>query len=363
LSSVPSKSAAPSIVSTVQLNNTCNVISTVAGNGQCGYTGDNGNAKVASLSSPIGITVDSLTNLYIADFDNNVIRKVTKLTGIVTTIAGDGNCQSDGSGYSGPALSISFNQIWDVSLDTSANVYVSDSDDNVIRKLTVLTGIIATFVGNGQSSYNGENLLATSASLSGPRGIFLDSSSNLYVADTNNHRIRKIDVITKVITTIVGNGQSGYTGDNGVGTNAKLNKPNSVFVDTSGNVFIADYNNYCIRKLTKATSIIATIVGSGSYGYSGDNGLATNAKMRQPFDMLVDSIGNILVSDGNNNVIRKVSISTNIITTIVGTGLATFDGDDASATSKSLYKQACIALDNSGNLYIADKYNNRIRKM
>jgi hypothetical protein len=200
--------------------------------------------------------------------------------------------------------------------------------------------------------------------LSGPRGIFLDSASNVYIADSNNHRVRKIDATTKVITTVVGNGQSGYTGDNGAGTNAKLNNPNSVFVDTSGNIFIADYDNYCIRKLTKASNIISTVVGvGGSYGYSGDNGLATNAKLRRPYYVINDNLGNIIVSDSANNVVRKVTISTNIITTIVGNGVATYNGDDAPATSKSLYKQTCIALDNSGNLYIADTLNNRIRKL
>jgi hypothetical protein len=192
--------------------------------------------------------------------------------------------------------------------------------------------------------------------------VAVDTNGNLYIADTGNGRIRKVAVDTGVITTVAGNGTPGYSGDGGPATSASLEGPNGVAVDANGNLFIADSGNHRIRKVAADTGVITTIAGNGTAGYSGDDALAASASL-DASHVAVDSSGNLYVSDDGNNVIRRVAADIGVITTVVGNGSFGFSGDSGPATSASLNAPFGMALDSAGNLYIADSYNNRVRKV
>jgi sugar lactone lactonase YvrE len=334
------------------------IISTVAGNGIAGYGGDGSAATLAKLNYPTGVTLDGLGNIYIADRDNYRIRKVTASTGVISTVAGNGN-GGDGSA----AITASLNYPTGIALDGSGNIYIADAGSHKIRKITVSTGIISTVAGNGIGTYGGDGSSATSASLYNPRGVAVDDSGNVYIADCENQRIRKVTALTGIISTIAGNGTFGPGGDGNLATWANLKSPYGVLVDSLGNVFIADAGNQRIRKVTASTGIISTIAGTGFSGFSGDNIAATLTRLNGPGGIAFDGAGNFYIADASNDRIRKVTVSTGIISTVAGNGNAAYGGDGNSATSASLSSPNGVAIDGSGNIYIADQYNNRIRKI
>ena len=358
---------------------TSGIITTVAGNGTAGYSGDGGPATNASLRAPNGVAVDASGNLYIADSANSRIRKVDT-SGIITTVAGPGT-----PGY-------------DVAVDASGNLYIAELGNHRIRKVDTL-GVITTVAGNGTAGYSGDGEPATNASLGYPLGVALDISGNLYIAQSYNNRIRKVDT-SGIITTVAGNGTYGYSGDGGPATNASLRAPSDVAVDASGNLYIADSANHCIRKVDTAgiittvagmshpsdvavdasgnlyiaevdahriskvdtSGIITTVAGNGAGGYSGDGGPATNASLWWPSGVAVDASGNLYIAEVGNQRIRRVDTS-GIITTVAGNGTAGYSGDGGPATNARLCWPSDVAVDASGNLYIADWYNHRIRKV
>jgi trimeric autotransporter adhesin len=331
----------------------------VAGTGSYGYSGDGGLATSADFSSPDDIAIDASGNIYIADAANNRIRLVTKSTGIISTVAGTGS-----SGYSGDggiATSAALNYPRGVTIDASGNIYIADTYNHRIRMVTKSTGIISTVAGNGSYGYSGDGGLATSALLYNPRGVAIDASGNIYIADTFNHRIRMVMLSTGIISTVAGTGSYGYSGDGGIATSAKLYYPYGVAMDASGNIYIADTFNHRIRMVTKSTGIISTVAGTGSYGYSGDGGIATSAKLTHPQGFAIDASGNIYIADADNHRIRMVTKSTGIISTVAGTGSSGYSGDGGIATSAGLYYPRGVAIDASGNIYIADYSNHRIR--
>src|ERR1017187_8041641 len=326
------------------------VITTVAGNGTA-FSGDNGPATSAQLSFPSGGAADSAGNFYIADFGNYRIRKV--FNGVITTAAGNGTRAF--SGDNGSATGAQLYEPSGVAVDSAGNLYISDFTSSRIRKVS--NGVITTVAGNGTDGFSGDNGPATSAQLHGPWGVAVDSAGNLYVADRDNNRIRKVS--NGVITTVAGNGTVGFSGDSGPATSAQLSLPNSVAVDSAGNVYIADSNNNRVRKVSNG--VITTVAGNGLYGYSGDNGPATSAHLYTPFGVAVDSVGNLYIADTGNYRIRKVS--NGVITTIAGNGTHGFSGDNGPATSAQLYAPFGVTLDSVGKVYVVDRDNSRVRML
>ncbi|WP_107852861.1 NHL repeat-containing protein [Oceanimonas marisflavi] len=334
-------------------------IDTVAGNGSEGFSGDGGPATSATLSTPTGVTLDTAGNLYIADYQNHRIRRVNALTGEIDTVAGNGSFGFSGDG--GAAISAELAYPFAVAVDTAGNLYIADRSNHRIRKVDA-TGTISTLAGNGSLYYSGDGEEATHASLD-THSAALDTNGNLYIADYRNHRIRRVNALTGEIDTVAGNGSFGFSGDGGPATSAQLRSPVGVAVDTNGNLYIADGGNHRIRKVDADTGEIDTVAGNGSSGFSGDGGAATSALFRYPQDVAVDTAGNLYIADTSNHRIRKVDASTGIITTAAGNGSEGFSGDGGHATSAELDRPFGVALDNDGNLYIADSSNHRIRRV
>jgi uncharacterized repeat protein (TIGR01451 family) len=383
-------------------------ITTVAGGGPYGYLGDNGPATSASILEPFGLVVDAAGNLFIADPATNRIRKVTA-NGIISTVAGNGSAGY--SGDNGPATNAQLDVPWGVAVDVSGNLFVPESGDNRIRKVSA-SGTITTVAGIGTYGYSGDNGPATSAQLGYPNAVTVDASGNLYIADSGNYRVRKVSK-DGTITTIAGNGTDGsgiYNGDGGEAFFASL-APVGVAADPGGNLYVADSYNCRIRRISAGiiataagggsgdgaaapmamfsspgwvakdklgnvyisdlptgrvhqitpSGSISTVAGTGVPGYSGDYGPATSAQLNGPTGLAVDSSGALYIADLGNNRVRKVYEGT--ITTIAGTGVPGYSGDGIPASGAQVWLPQGLATDSFGNLYIADSGNSRIRKV
>lgn len=329
-------------------------ISTLAGNGVTGYSGDNGAAVGGSMNRPFGVAVDRAGNAYVADRGNNVIRKIS-VAGIISTIAGTGV-----GGYNGDniaATNAQINNVTGVALDGAGNVYIADLSNYRIRKVDTF-GVISTVAGTGIAGYNGDGIAATLARLNNPRGVSVDVASNVFIADQANGRVRKV-LANGMIITVAGNGTGGYGGDNGAATDAQLNNPYSMASDRLGNLYIADVDNERIRRVDNG-GIITTIAGNGIAGYGGDAGAATEAQLSEPTGVAVDSIGNVFIADAWNARIRQVDIGGKI-NTLAGTGTAGFSGDGGPAALAQLNTPYGVAVNRQGDVFIGDYANNRIR--
>jgi sugar lactone lactonase YvrE len=331
-------------------------IYTYAGNGIQGYSGDGGAASTAELSWPRGVSLDAGGNLYIADTSNDRIRRVDAASGIVTTVVG-GTQGSSGDG--GPAISAELSYPEGVTSDAAGNLYIADTLNNRIRKVDAATGIITAVAGNGTGGFGGDGGLATNALLDVPAAVALDTSGDIYVADTGNNCIRRVDAITGIIITVAGDGNAGFSGDGGPATKAELTTPFGIAVDASGNLYIP--GDLRIREVSAATAIITTIAGNGIQGYSGDGGPAVDAEFWDTEGVTVDTSGNLYIADTADGTIRRVSAATGIIITVAGDGVDGYGGDGGPTTSAELHYPEDAALDGAGNLYIADTWNNRVR--
>ena len=340
---------------------TTGTIVTAAGNGTAGYSGDNGPATAAELNDPYGVAVDAAGDLFIADTDNNVIREVVKATGDIITVAGNGTAGY--SGDNGPATAAELNHPDGVAVDAAGDLFIADADNNVIREVVKATGDIITVAGNGTAGYSGDNGPATAAELNYPNGVAVDAAGDLFIADTGNNVIREVVKATGDIITVAGNGTAGYSGDNGPATAAELNYPTGVAVDAAGDLFIADTGNNVIREVVKATGDIITVAGNGTAGYSGDNGPATAAELNCPDGVAVDAAGDLFIADTDNSVIREVVKATGDIITVAGNGTAGYSGDNGPATAAELDDPDGVAVDAAGDLFIADSDNNVIREV
>jgi len=331
-------------------------IATIAGNGVSGFSGDGGFAGSAHLKEPTAIAVDREFNIYIADSLNHRVRKVTP-KGNITTVAGNGTAGYSGDG--GPAASAQLNQPIGVALDDAGCLYITDQLNHRIRKVSA-AGTITTLAGNGKSGYSGDGGPAIDAKIYGPSGIATDSAGNVYFADTFNNRVRKITA-KGIITTIAGDGKEGSGGDGVMATNAQLYGPWGVAVDGKEGVYFADRWNNVVR-MVNPQGIITTVAGSNLTGFSGDRGRATEARLREPTGVAVDKKGNLYISDSMNHRLRKVDAAGKI-STMCGDGQYAYSGDLGPALAAQLYGPQGVAVDRRGNIYIADNGNNRIRKL
>ena len=339
------------------------IITTVAGNGTSGYSADGGYATNAQLDYPVSVSADVFGNIFIAEYFNNCIREVGT-NGRITTVAGNGTGGFSGDG--GYATNANLNHPTSVAVDVFGNIFIADYGNERIREVGT-NGLITTVAGNGTVGYSGDGGYATNAQFgdplfyeSGPYGVCLDAVGNIFIADSVNGCIRKVGT-NGIITTVAGNGWEGFSGDGGYATNAELYNPLSMTVDTSGNLFIADLYNHRIREVG-TDGIITTMAGNGTAAYFGDGGQATNASLDQPGGVAVDAYGNVFIADCDNNRIRRVD-NNGIITTLAGTGTGGYSGDGGTPTNAELNQPQSVALDGLGNLIIADSTDNRIRKV
>ena len=329
------------------------MITTLAGNGSLGFAGDGGAATAAGMN-PVGVAADAAGNLYIADLSNQRIRKVDA-GGTITTVAGNGTAGYSGDGGAATAAGMS---VYGIAVDAAGNLYIVDSSNQRIRKVDAV-GTITTVAGNGVTTFSGEGGAATAARLFNPFGVAADAAGNLYIADSSNQRVRKVDA-AGTITTVAGSGVFGFSGDGGAATAAGVN-PYRIAVDAAGNLYIADQGNHRIRRVD-AAGTITTVAGSGAFGFSGDGGAATAARLFNPSGVAVDATGNLYIADTNNQRIRKVHAG-GTITTVAGNGTLGFSGDGGVATAARLANPFGVAVDAAGNLYVADTSNRRIRKV
>jgi uncharacterized protein (TIGR03437 family) len=340
---------------------TAGSINTIAGTGAALFSGDGGLATAAGINVAVDVSADRAGNLFIADQFNHRIRKISK-NGAISTVAGTGVPGYSGDG--GLAVNAQINTPTGIFADSAGNLYIAEPGNQRIRKVDS-SGIITTLAGNGSKGYSGDGGPAIGATLFNAVRVAVDLSGNVLVADQSNHRIRRVTP-AGIITTIAGNGAGtpaagAFSGDGGAAVNASLNNPTALAVTTSGVIYIADQFNHRIRKITP-DGIINTVAGNGTPGFSGDGGPAVSASLNFPGGLTVDTAGNIYFNDDINYRTRRISAA-GTISTIAGNGVAGFAGDGGAATAASLNGNFGVTLDVSGNLYIADSTNNRIREV
>jgi sugar lactone lactonase YvrE len=344
------------------------IISTLAGNGTWGYE-DSANPTAAMFRNPQGIALDGSGGVaYVADSVNSVIRKIVLASGAVSTVAGNGSNGIGGDG--GPATGALLNTPTGVAVDGGGNLYIADQGNNLIRRVDAATQIISTVAGGGTVASGADQLgdggPATSAILYGPHSVALDPAGNLYIADAFHNLVREVNAASSTITVVAGGGTAAGTdgfGDGGTATSAFLSNPSGVALDSVGNLYIADTGYSLIRRVDMTTGIITAVAGNGSLGYSGDNGLATSATLAGPQGVTLDAANNIYVADFGNNAIRQISASTQKIFTLAGRGSTGYYGDGGNPTVAFLTNPTSLAVDENGNLYIADYGNNVVREV
>ena len=333
---------------------------TGAGTGVNSSTGDGGPSYMATLKGPRALCADTAGNIFIADVVNNTIRKIS-VNGYISTVAGNGTTGSAGDGGPATAAQLSMSGGGGVYVDKAGNIYISNTTGQSIRKVTASTGIISTICGTTVGGYSGDGGPASAAKVQGPLGICGDTSGNIYFADGANFRIRRIDAVTGIISTIIGTGSNAYSGDGGPGISARVSVPRDVIADIYGNLYVADYGNNVIRKYVIATGIITTIAGNGTVGSAGDGGPATAAQFNSPARVAFDGSNNLYIADQANDKVRKVNLATGIISTVIATGTAGFSGDGGPSTLGKMTGTAGIAINKTGNIYVSDIGNYRIR--
>ena len=389
------------------------IIETVAGNGEPGYSGDGGPAAEASLNEPKGLCLDQAGNLYVADSENHVVRLVDRATGVITTVAGIGP-----DGVTGQVLpprvadspmaealdpfadalmdaTKSYSQVTDVSgtiryvtggrlaveqdcgdgglarraklnfpsaiaVDRAGNLYIADTMNHRVRRVDAATGVITTFAGNGQPRYSGDGGPAVLAALNDPTGIVVNDEA-LYIADQSNNRVRRVQLSTGIITTIAGDGTPAYSGDGASAAQASLSGPSGVALTEEGRLYVADTFNSRIRIVDGVTGEIATAAGDGGlYRYQGP-GEPSSPSLSRPTAIAIGHDGTVYMTDSDSHLIRRWHPQSNIITRLTGTGVARFDGDGGDALASSLNYPFGVAVDVTGAIYIADTFNHRIR--
>jgi hypothetical protein len=330
------------------------IINTICGNGVFGYSGDGGPAINAAVE-PGGVSLDKFGNMYIGDPGNYVIRKVDGKTGIISTVAGNGVIGYSGDG--GPATKASLTYDFQTAVDEHGNIFIPEFGNNCIRKVDQATGIITTVAGTGNAGFNGDGKALSTNIV--PFGIAVNKHGDLIFASDN--RIRKLDMKTGYITTIAGTGNVGFGGDGGPAKLATWSFIWNLYLDDQDNIYLTDQSNFRVRKIDSKTGIITTIAGNGVSGNSGNGGPALNASFTQPTGVAVDNSGNVFIADEILSQVYEVDKKTGIITLNAGTGTGGFSGDGGFGVNAMLSHPNSLGVDPKGNIIVADNYNNRLR--
>ena len=338
-------------------------ISTYIGNGVMGYSGDDGSASICEINLPVGVYCDRNNNVLVCE--NAYVRQVDPLSKIIKTVAGCDTASSLGrGGDGGPATRALILLAASVSEDNSGNLYIADQGYNEIRKVTTATGLIDTFAGCRSVGNSGDGYNAKLAKFNTIGIVNVDTMHNVvYISDEFNYRVRKIAISTGIIEDFAGTGTEAFSGDGGPATAAEFSRVLGLALDRSGNLYIGDWDNGRIRKVDVATGIVTTVAGNGTTGFSGDGGPATAAQINKTTAICFDSCGNMYFSDENNQRVRRIDANTGIITTIAGNGTAGFSGDGGPASAAEFNHPTGVAMDKYGSLYVADYYNNRVRRI
>ncbi len=333
------------------------IIQTLVGTGERGYAGDGGPAAIALLSEPFMCAFDSRGNLFVAEAMNHCVRRVDLSTGVITTVAGTG--EEGYSGDGGPATQATFNQPYSLQIDSNGDIYIVDRLNAAIRRVDAATGIISTVAGTGNPGYSGDGGPGVNAQLREPNDCFLDGRGGLLIADIQDQRVRRLDLQSGIITTFAGNGEKVRAGDGGRAVEAGILGARAVCMDGSGNTYICEREGNGVRKVD-ANGIMSTLAGTGEGGYSGDGGPALAATWGAPKAIRCDHQGNLLVVDTENHAIRRIDAASGIVTTVAG-GHKGGEGDGVSATQAGLDRPHGCDVDQAGNIYIADSNTHRVR--
>jgi hypothetical protein len=340
------------------------IITTIAGNGQWNPSPDWQPAASSSISNPGALAVDPVGNVFFWEGGDNRLRRIDAVTGLLGTVAGNG--ESGFSGDGGPATQAALIEVTGIVIAPNGDLYLSDQHNKRVRRVAADTGVITTVLGNGENSFCGEGAPRLETCLNFPQGVAVNTQGDMFISDSGNMRIRKISGETGLTTTIAG--RSGYepsSGDGGPAVDATFgNTPAGIALDAAGNLYIAGWWDHRIRRIDAATSIITTIAGTGVEGFSGDGGPATAARLNLPEQLAIDAAGNLYFSEGNGNRVRRVDAGTGVISTVAGTGSASGPiGDGGPATLASLSSPAALVFDSAGRLLIADTWHARVRRV
>ena len=337
-------------------------ITTAVGTGRKGFGGDGGPAREALLNGPFDIGFDAKDNLYFSDTFNHRIRRVDGSTGVITTVAGNGEAGYSGDG--GPAMRARFNEPYGIAVDNAGNIYVADRHNHCVRRIDGGSGIVTTFAGDGSSGFGGDDGPASRAGMVEPNGLAVDpAQKRLYIADVADHRVRVVDLTSGGIMTFAGTGEPEHSGDGGPASAAGIYGARAVKVAADRTVYILERQGSTLRAVDPHSGIIATIAGTGERAYGGDDGPALAASFNAPKELAIDREGNLLIVDTENHAIRRVDIRTRTVATIVGSGRQGGDGDGGPACAAALDRPHGATVAADGSVYIGDTNNHRIRKV
>ena len=337
------------------------VITTAVGTGERGFGGDGGPAARAQLNGPFDVGFDPDGNLYFSDTFNHRIRRVDARTGNITTCAGSGEAGYSGDG--GPATQARLNEPYGIAVDNAGNVHVADRHNHCVRRIDSASGVITTLAGNGTAGFGGDGGPAQQAGMVEPNGLALDPTQRrLFVADVADHRVRVVDLVPGTISTFAGTGEARHSGDGGPADRAGVFGARAVKVAPDGTVYILERQGSTLRAVDPATGIFNTVAGTGARGYSGDGGPAKDAVFDAPKEFTLDPGGDILIVDTENHAIRRIYAASGIVETIAG-GRKGPEGDGGPATAAGLGRPHGAVVGPDGAIYIGDTENHRIRKL
>jgi sugar lactone lactonase YvrE len=337
------------------------LMSTVAGTGRAGFSGDEGPAAQAQLNAPFDVAFDALGNLFLSDTFNHRIRRIDHQTGIITTVAGGGTKGFIGDG--GPATEAQMNEPYGLAIDREGNIVFADRLNRRVRRVDGKTRAITTLAGNGSAKYSGDGGPAADAGLVEPNGVALDGRGRLYIADVADHRIRSVDLASGIIETFAGTGKGRHDGDGGPAASASIHGARAVGVGPDGTVYILERQGNSLRTVDARSRTIRTVAGTGAAGYAGDGGPALQAQFNGPKELTIDKDGNIYIVDTENHAIRRIDARTAMVATVAGTGRQGVQGDGGAAVRARLDRPHGVAIGADGAMLIGDTGNHRIRKV